>query len=183
MAKKIIIGLVGEMGSGKDTVAKYLNEKYGVLLMRFADPIKETLKIYFEQSTREDQQWMYMALKERFGSDVLGRAIRKRVESAEGIIAINGLRMPDDLVFMKSFENSYIIYVTADQKLRWERTIGRGEKADDDIIFEKFQEMERAETEMHIPEIGAKADFTIVNEKNLEFLLSEVDEIMEQILK
>jgi dephospho-CoA kinase len=180
---KIIIGLVGEMGSGKDTVAKYLNEKYGVLLMRFADPIKETLKIYFEQSTREDQQWMYMALKERFGSDVLGKAIRKRVENAEGIIAINGLRMPDDFVFMRSFEKSYIIFVTANQKLRWERTTGRDEKADDNITLEKFQEMERAETEVHIPEIGAKADFTVINEKDLEFLLKSVDEIMAKILK
>ncbi|MFA4817161.1 MAG: AAA family ATPase [Parcubacteria group bacterium] len=178
---KIIIGLVGESGSGKDTVAKYLNEKYGAKLMRFADPIKETLNIYFEQSSREDQQWMYLKLKERFGGDVLGRAIRKRVENADGIIAINGLRMPDDLVFMRSFEKSYIIYITANQKLRWERTAGRGEKADDDITFEKFQEMERVETEVHIPEIGAKADFKIVNEKDLEFLLKSADEIMAKI--
>jgi dephospho-CoA kinase len=41
--------------------------------------------------------------------------------------------------------------------------------------------MERVETEVHIPEIGAKADFTIKNEKDLEYLLSEVDRIMSQI--
>jgi len=181
MADKIIIGLVGESGSGKDTVAKYLSEKYGAKLMRFADPIKETLSIYFEQSSREDQQWMYLKLKERFGSDVLGKAIRKRVESADGIIVINGLRMPDDCDFVRSFENNHILYITADQKLRWERTAGRGEKADDDITFEKFQAMERAETEVHIPEIGAKADFKIVNEKDLDFLLESVDEIMAKI--
>jgi dephospho-CoA kinase len=181
MADKIIIGLVGESGSGKDTVAKYLNEKYGAKLMRFADPIKETLSIYFEQSSREDQQWMYLKLKERFGSDVLGKAIRKRVENADGIIAINGLRMPDDYDFMRSFENNHIIYVTANQKLRWERTAGRDEKTDDTITLEKFQELERVETEVHIPEIGAKADFTIKNEKDLEFLLKSVDEIMAKI--
>jgi dephospho-CoA kinase len=181
MEKKIIIGLVGESGSGKDTVAKYLHEKYNVKLMRFADPIKETLNIYFEQSSREDQQWMYLKLKERFGSDVLGRAIRKRVEKENGIIVINGLRMPDDYDFVRSFENNHVIYITADQKLRWQRTTGRNEKADDNITFEKFQEMERVETEVHIPEIGAKADFTIKNEKDLEYLLSEVDRIMSQI--
>jgi dephospho-CoA kinase len=71
--------------------------------------------------------------------------------------------------------------VTADQKLRWERTIGRDEKADDNITFEKFEEMERAETEVHIPEIGAKADFVIKNENSLEFLLAEVDKIMVKI--
>lgn len=183
MANKTIIGLVGESGSGKDTVAKYLNEKYGAKLMRFADPIKETLSIYFEQSSREDQQWMYLKLKERFGSDVLGRAIRKRVENADGIIAINGLRMPDDYNFVRSFENNHILYITADQKLRWERTAGRGEKADDNGTFKKFQELEKVETEVHIPEIGAKADFKITNEKDLDFLLKSADEIMVKILK
>lgn len=181
MANKTIIGLVGESGSGKDTVAKYLAEKYGAKLMRFADPIKETLSIYFEQSSREDQQWMYLKLKERFGSDVLGKAIRKRVEKENGTIVINGLRMPDDYDFVRSFENNYILYVTADQKLRWRRTAGRDEKADDNGTLEKFQEMERVETEVHIPEIGAKADFKIMNEKDLEFLLKSVDEIMAKI--
>jgi dephospho-CoA kinase len=181
MANKIVIGLVGESGSGKDTVAKYLSEKYGAKLMRFADPIKETLKIYFEKSSREDQQWLYLTLRERFGSDVLHNAIRNRAKEAEGIIVVNGLRMPVDYDFVRSFENNHILYITADQKLRWERTAGRGEKADDDVTFEKFQEMERVETEVHIPEIGAKADFKIINEEDLEFLLKSVDEIMAKI--
>lgn len=178
---KIIIGLVGETGSGKDTVADHLAEKYGAKLMRFADPIKDVLKIFFEQSSKQDQQWLYLQLRERFGSDVLGKALRRKVENAEGLIVINGLRMPVDYPFVKSFGNSYVLYVTADQKLRWERVHNRGEKSDDMVDFEKFQEIERAETEVHIPEIGAKADFMIHNEKDLDFLLQSVDEVMEKI--
>ena len=55
--KKIIIGLVGESGSGKDTVADYLSEKYGAILMRFADPLRETLSLYVQTISREDLQW------------------------------------------------------------------------------------------------------------------------------
>lgn len=181
--KKIIIGLVGETGSGKDTVAEYLREKYGAKLMRFADPMKEVLGILFEKFSKQDQQWMYSKLKERFGGNVLCNALQKKVENAEGIIIVNGMRMPEDYAFIKSFENSYILYITVDQKLRWERVFNRGEKTDDKVSFEKFQEIERAETEVHIPEIGAKADFTIRNEKDLEYLLKEVDEVMAEITK
>ena len=177
-----MVGLLGESGSGKDTVANYLKEKHGAQLMRFADPIKETLNIYFEKSSREDQQWLYLQFKERFGSDVLGKALRKKVEASEGLIVINGLRMPDDYDFVKSFSGSQILYITADQKLRWERTVNRHEKSDDNISFEKFQEQEKVETEIHIPEIGVKADFTIRNEKDLDYLLQSVDEAMEKIM-
>jgi len=180
--KKLIIGLVGETGSGKDTVAKYLAEKYGAHLMRFADPLKDTLKIYFDEISKKDQQWLALEFRKRFGNDILGKALRKKIENGEGIISINGLRMPEDYTFVKSFENSFVIYITADQELRWKRTTTRGEKTDDNMSFDSFKETEKVETEIHIPEIGAKADFTIRNEKDLEHLLSETDKIMAGIM-
>ena len=43
--KKIVIGLVGEAGSGKDAVAEYLGEKHKAVLLRFADPLREALSL------------------------------------------------------------------------------------------------------------------------------------------
>lgn len=183
MEKKIVIGLLGESGSGKDTVANYLQEKYKAKLLRFADPIKETLSIFFDKSSREDQQWLYIEFKKRFGGDVLCKALRKKVEEAEGLVVVNGLRMPEDVPFIKSFPNSFILYVTVDQKMRWERITKRGEKSDDHIDFAKFQEQEKVETEVHIPEIGKRADFIIRNEKDLTYLQEEVDEMMNNIMQ
>ena len=180
--KKIIIGLLGESGSGKDTVASYLQEKYGAKLMRFADPIKETLNIYFEKSSREDQQWLALEFRKRFGADILSRALAKKVANTDGLIVINGIRFWEDYNFVESFHDGKTFYVTADQKLRWERTTMRHEKSDDDVSFEQFQKMERMETEVHIPEIGTKADFVLRNEKDLQFLLSETDRIMDDIM-
>jgi len=181
--KRMVIGLVGETGSGKDTVASYLKEKYGAQLMRFADPLKDTLKIYFDQSSKEDQQWLAIEFRKRFGNDILGKALRRKVEQGEGLISVNGLRMPEDYDFVKSFTPSFVIYITADQKLRWQRVNGRDEKSDDNMSFEKFQEIERAATEVHIPEIGAKADFTIRNEKDLAYLLAETDKVMARVIQ
>jgi dephospho-CoA kinase len=180
--KKTIVGLLGETGSGKDTVAEYLKEEYGAKLMRFADPMKETLSIYFDKLSKADQSWLYLVFKERFGEDVLSRAMAKRVEDEKSsLIVINGLRMPSDYDFVKKYPDSYVLYITLDQKIRWERVASRGEKTDDKISFKKFQELDRQETEVHISEVGAKADKKINNDKDLNYLLSEVDKYMTEV--
>lgn len=180
--KKIIIGLVGESGSGKDTVADYLEEKYGAILMRFADPLRETLSLYVQNISREDLQWFSFALRNRFGNKVLSEALRKKIDLIdEGIVFINGMRVPEDYGFVKSFPNSYVVYVTLDQKSRWQRIYNRKEKSDDKVSLEKFQEMERAEIEVSIPKIGEKADFRIENTGTKEELFAQVDELIHSL--
>jgi dephospho-CoA kinase len=181
--RRIVIGLVGSTGSGKDTVANYLKEKHGVQKMRFADPLKETLAIYFDKFSKEDQSWLAVQFRNRFGDDILSRALRKRIDNGEGIIMINGVRFWEDFHFVKSYSDSYVIFIDVPQKLRWERTINRGEKSDDAMSFEKFKETEQVETEKYVSAIGERADFRIKNDKDLAHLLSEVDRVMEEIKK
>ena len=181
-SKRIIIGLVGESGSGKDTVADYLEEKYGAILMRFADPLRETLSLYVQNFSREDLQWFSFALRNRFGNKVLSEALRKKIDAiSEGIVFINGMRVPEDYGFVKSFPNSFVVYVTLDQKSRWQRIYNRKEKSDDKVSFEKFQEMERAEIEVSIPKIGKKADFRIENTGTKEELFAQVDGLIHSL--
>ncbi len=181
---KIIIGLVGETGSGKDTVAHYLKRRYDVQLLRFSQPLKKTLDLFFNKSSKEDQSWLYTVFKERFGEDVLHQGVRRYVEQHDGIMCVNGMRMMKDLDFIRSFKNNYIIYVTADQELRWQRVVGRGEKSDDKQSLEDFKKFEStAETEKNIPAIGAQADFTIKNDGTMDELLWQVDDAMKEILK
>ncbi len=181
---KIIIGLVGETGSGKDTVAHYLKRRYDVQLLRFSQPLKKTLDLFFNKSSKEDQSWLYSVFKERFGEDVLHQGVRRYVEQHDGIMCVNGMRMMKDLDFIRSFKNNYIIYVTADQELRWQRVVGRGEKSDDKQSLEDFKKFEStAETEKNIPAIGAQADFTIKNDGSMDELLWQVDDAMKEILK
>jgi dephospho-CoA kinase len=89
--------------------------------------------------------------------------------------------MPSDYDFVKNYQDAQVLYITIDQKIRWGRIANRGEKSDDKISFEKFQELDRQETEKYIPEIGTKADKTIRNEKDLNYLLSEVDKYMNEL--
>jgi hypothetical protein len=40
-----VIGLTGKSGSGKSTAASYLIEEYGYQLIKFADPLKDMLRV------------------------------------------------------------------------------------------------------------------------------------------
>lgn len=185
MNKKIIIGLVGETGSGKDTVANHIHKKYGIELLRFGNPLKKTLKFFTDQVSKEDSNWLYGILSNRFGEDVLHNAVRREIKnSKERIICVNGLRMPKDEDFIRSFENNVIIYITADQKLRWKRSVDRAEKSDDKQSFEDFKKFEEtAKTERAIKNIGYRAEFKIDNKGSLNDLLTNTNDIINKLIK
>ncbi len=179
---KKIIGLIGEMGAGKDTFCDFVKANYqNVYFLKFSDALTEVLKMFFNEVKREDQQWLSSTLRERFGQDILVKALVKKIEKiSDGIIILNGVRRPDDFKALKSIGGK-LIYVTAEQKLRWERVKTRGEKADDDVPFEKFVEMGKAEAESLITVIGAEADLKIENNGTKEDLYIKIKESINSI--
>jgi dephospho-CoA kinase len=182
MAKKIIVGLTGEIGSGKDTFCNYIKENYkNVFVFRFSDALTDVLKMFFDAVKREDQQWLGALLKERFGSDILVRALIKKANSiGEGIVILNGIRAEGEEEKIKQ-NGGKIIYITADQKLRWERVKIRGEKADDDVPYEKFLEMAKASAEVQIPDIGKRADFRVENNGSKNLFCQEIKKVIDSM--
>jgi dephospho-CoA kinase len=176
---KKIIGLIGEMGAGKDTACSYIKENYkNVYFLKFSDALTEILKMFFDEVKREDQQWLSSSLREKFGQDILVKALVKKIEGiGDGIIILNGVRRPDDFKALRSIGGK-LIYVTSDPKIRWERVKIRGEKADDDVPFEKFIEMGKAEAESLISAIGAEADFKLDNNGSKEQLYEQIKKII-----
>jgi len=163
--KKNIVGLVGETGSGKDTFCQYIKKisKKPVFYFRFSTPLTEALNIFLNEIKKEDQQWLGIMLRQRFGNNILGKAIVKKIKSiTKGIVILNGIRYWEEYKTIKKLGGE-VIYITAEQKLRWQRLRTRGEKKDDRVSFKKFLELERAKTELAIPRIGKKADFEIEN--------------------
>jgi len=181
MSKKLI-GLTGEIGSGKDTFCNYVKENQpNVFVFRFSDALTEVLKIFFDELKREDYQWLGSALKEKFGEDILVRALIKKANSiSEGIIILNGVRSAGEVKAIKE-NGGKIVYITADSKIRWERVKIRGEKADENAPFEKFLEREKAATEIQIPVIGKGADLKINNNGSKEDLYKELKKVVDLI--
>lgn len=180
--EKILIGLVGELGSGKDTFCKYIKENYQkVTILKFSDALFDILRMFFDTVSREDLQWLGLVLKQKFGFDILVRALVRRANSIpEGIIILNGVREEDEAKAIRG-AGGKIVYITAGQKLRWERVSVRGEKADDNAPFEKFVELEKATVDMHITEIGKTAEFKVENNGTKEDLGKQIKNLIETL--
>lgn len=181
--KKIILGLVGETGSGKDIFCNFIKKKVKkpVFCFRFSDPLSEILKILFSEIKKEDQQWLGKILREKYGNDILAKALKRKIEGIKkGIIILNGIRYWEEFEMIKKLDGK-IIYITADQKLRWQRLRKRGEKKDDFSSFKKFLEREKAKTEILIPKIGKKADFKILNNGSLDNLYQKIEKVIKKL--
>lgn len=182
-SQKIVIGLTGEKGSGKETVGDLLIELFypkKVLRIRSSDILRETLTLWGLPLNRHNLQYMAIIMNREFGDTTLSDAVRARILSLEAdIVIVDGMRWESDVSLIRSFKNNFLIYVTADAEIRYERTKKRKQKVgEESISFEQFLEEEKVATETLIPIIGERADKVIKNNEGPNELKSEVEKFV-----
>lgn len=177
-----IIGVLGRPGAGKDTFCDYF-EKHSssVEVLKFSDSLTEALKIFLNDIKREDQQWLVNELRDRFGEDILAKAVKKKIKSSDSdFILLNGVRVQDDFEMVKDVDGK-LVYIKTKPKLRWKRVKVRGEKKDDNVSYEKFLKLDKGRSEKEIEKIGKNADFTINNNESEEELEKQVIKIINKL--
>lgn len=180
MENKIILGFAGEIASGKDTAVNYIKEKYSATTVKFSQSLRDILSRLYLDVTRENLQTLSTSLRENFSQDLFSKVVAKDVENAKDkIIVIDGVRRQSDIVHLKKIPGFQLIYVDADEKLRYERLKQREEnKGDATKTFEQFQKEDQAETENQIRSLKDIADKIIDNNGTLENLQKQVDDLI-----
>lgn len=178
---KTVIGLIGENGSGKETFVDLFTEHVGkekVTHLRTVGILHETLDLWKIEQTRKNLQVLAIQM-EIFGAGTLTNALRSRVEESQtDFVIYDCIRWQSDLNLVTSFPHHLLVYVTADPKIRWERTRKRNKKiGEGKATFEEFLENEKRATETQIKQFGAQADFTITNNSSLEEFKSQVSSL------
>ena len=178
-----IIGLVGQLGSGKGVVTRYLAEAYDAQTFKFSTYLSRILDILGLDQSRDHLVKVSEAVREKFGEDILSSAMAKDVTASTVALAVlDGLRRPEDLTMLRDLPNFILVVVTATPEIRYQRISARGEKTDEHhITWEEFLGQEQRSTELTIPATMKLASYTIENNGTEEELCHAVDELMKTL--
>lgn len=182
---KVILGITGEMGSGKGTIAKYIVEQKDGSSHRFSTILRDILdRVYLEQS-RDNMQALSTVMRKTFGEDLMAKGMSHDAQNDEhDVVVVDGVRRMSDITFLKELPHFKLVYVEADMRNRYERITRRGENADDaKKTFEEFQKAHEDESELQIKELKNYANYVVNNDGAYEDLYKQVDEIIKENLQ
>ncbi|EKE19762.1 MAG: hypothetical protein ACD_8C00112G0004 [uncultured bacterium] len=179
---KLIFGIVGEMGSGKGSIAKHVVQNYNAGSHKFSQILRDILdRVHVEQS-RESISALSLSLRKNFGEDVLAKSMYRDVQNdAHDIVVIDGVRRLEDIVYLRQLPEFKLVYVNADMETRYERLVKRGENTgDEQKTFEQFKLDHQVDADARIVDLKNYADIVIDNNGGYPDLYKQVDEIVKQ---
>jgi dephospho-CoA kinase len=182
---KLILGIAGEMSSGKGTIANHVIAERGGSAHRFSTILRDILdRVYLDQS-RENFQVLSMILRKNFGEDVLAKSIYHDVKNDEhDIVVVDGVRRMADIAYLREIPHFKLVYVEADIKIRYDRIVKRGEKTDDlNKTFEEFKAEHEADAELQIRDLKNYANYVVNNDGVYTDLYKQIDEVIKENLK
>lgn len=184
-SNKVIIGLVGEMASGKSTVTQYLKEKHDAVTFRFSDALRDMLNRLHIENSRSNLQILSTVLRQNFSEDILSKVLATDAQASEHpFIITEGVRRPTDITFLRELPGFHLISLQADERRRYERLIARRENIDDQHkTWGQFQAEGRQESEQKIKEVATEAEFVVDNNGTKEELFKQIDDIVNQLRK
>jgi dephospho-CoA kinase len=177
-----IIGVVGQNGSGKDEVVKYLRDRYGVPFLSSGDMVRALAAQLGLEATRENLGRLTDDEFRLHGQGIFIRRVAEEITARGWSKAgITGIRSPDDVALLRAAFGPDLtlidVYVT-DPRLRFERMARRGEGRDP-ADYSQFLAQEVAEEKrFRLIETASLADFHLPNDGTLDNL----HRIIEQLL-
>jgi len=147
MAKKIYLGVVGQIACGKGVLVDHLKEKLGFISFSLSSILHDDLKKKgISDFNRKTLQDMGDELRHRFGSAVLAkRAINILNKQKSDKIIIEGIRNPGEIEYLKTMPNFFLIGVKARRDIRFKRLLQRAKAWDPKTWNEFFKQVKNDE--------------------------------------
>jgi dephospho-CoA kinase len=177
-----VIGVIGQNGSGKDEVLKYIRVKHSVPFLSTGDVVREIATKEGLEPTRENLRNISERYFRDFGKGYFVRLLADKIRQTGWKIAgITGIRSLDDVIILKNtFDNDFILihaYIS-DPRVRYSRMTRRGEERDPHS-YEQLIHQDKAEEELfHIKEAERYANYSISNDGTLDDLHREIDRLV-----
>lgn len=146
-----IVGISGTNGAGKDELGKLLEERCGYSFHSVSELLRDELTRTGQAINRENQAALSKKWRNESGDNgiMFTKAITvylaEKDANRHNGLALVSIRHPDEVLRVHE-HGGVVVWVDADQRLRYDRlqASGRG-RADDQITFERFQSDEYRE--------------------------------------
>jgi len=173
----MILGLTGRNAAGKGEVARILKAG-GFEYFSLSDELRLELQAQGVAETRDHLIEAGRRLRQNEGLDALARRVTRRFNTGLNQV-VDSIRNPEEVRFLRSLGSFFLIAVDAPLDLRFARAQARARTGDpvDIDAFRKAEERELASGDPAAQQlIGtiALADFTVVNDTDLETLTTRV---------
>lgn len=178
----LIIGLVGQNCSGKDTTADYLVSK-GFSRYSLSDFLREELKREGREVTRDALIEIANHLRRTKGTGYLGEKARERITPNKNWVVVS-IRNPGEVEELRKLPGFVLISLEAPAEKRFERMQKRGREKDPKTL-EEFIALEKQENaggvEQSISQTMKLADFGLDASGTIGEELAEVDKLWQKL--
>ncbi|MFA6227881.1 MAG: AAA family ATPase [Patescibacteria group bacterium] len=182
---KIVLGLVGEIAAGKDTVAAYLKKKYKSQTVSFSQPLRDILNRLYLPINRKNMDDLGMNLRQVFGQDLLSRVIYDEVRQTKSkLVVLPNIRLESDMVYLKTLPEFHLVGIDCEIKTRFARLKNRRQNIDDKTkTWRQFLSDSRVPLQQQIRQIAKRAKFQLDNNGTKRELFQQVEQLMKNIKK
>jgi dephospho-CoA kinase len=177
-----VLGAIGQNGSGKDEVLKYLRIKYGVPFLSTGDVVREIASKEGVDPTRENLGKISDRYFREFGKGYFVKLLTDKIRQTGWKVAgISGIRALEDVSILKDiFGQDFIlihVYIS-DPHIRYSRMAARHEERDPHS-YEELLRQDTAEEELFsLKAAEQKAAYSISNDGTLDDMHREIDRLV-----
>lgn len=183
-----VIGVIGKAGSGKDTTADYIVDKYGGHKLAFAGPLKEAARhmflfndeqLYGDKKNNVDEYWRVTPRRvlQYIGTDVVREQFQHLLPDVGNNFWLDNMKRRMQLLNVKDDE----CIVTSDTRFENEIEFIRKEMNGIIIRIDRPQNEHTIQTgeKTHASEVVSdNYDYLINNDGSLEDLYNKIDKIL-----
>jgi dephospho-CoA kinase len=172
---RLLIGITGQMGSGKTTAAKYLVEKYCFRRKQISGKMREIAQELGLKPTRKFLQGIGKFMRE-IDDDVWIRYLVKKInEITSKSIVIDDIRRKNEVDYLKPLGFKFI-RIESSSSERKERIASRDSQK---ISKEDWKKWSNHLTEIQVAELDV--DYILENNGTIQSLMKKLDELIHEL--